>query len=72
MLGYKSSSFEWVLAQIGDSFPSLVIMDMLLCGIKEMCTTKKFKHVSKLMIKYYFKIINCNILNIYYLIRRRS
>lgn len=48
MLGYKSSSFEWVLAQIGDSFPSLVIMDMLLCGIKEMCTTKKFKHTEKL------------------------
>jgi len=46
MLGYKSSSFEWVLAQIGDSFPSLVITDMLLCGIKEMCATKKFKHVS--------------------------
>ena len=50
MLGYKSSSFEWVLAQIGDSFPSLVIMDMLLCGIKEMCITKKFKHVSLLII----------------------
>lgn len=48
MLGYKSSSFEWVLAQIGDSFPSLVIMDMLLYGIKEMCSTKKFKCVSKL------------------------
>lgn len=46
MLGYKSSSFEWVLAQIGDHFPSLVIMDMLLCGIKEMSATKKFKHVS--------------------------
>lgn len=46
MLGYKSSSFEWVLAQIGDNFPSLVIMDMLLCSIKEMSTTKKFKHVS--------------------------
>lgn len=50
MLGYKSSSFEWVLAQIGDSFPSLVITDMLLCGIKEMCVSKKFKHVSQLRI----------------------
>lgn len=55
MLGYKSSSFEWVLAQIGDSFPSLVIMDMLLCGIKEMCTTKKFKHVSYITTIYYLR-----------------
>jgi len=58
MLGYKSSSFEWVLAQIGDSFPSLVIMDMLLCGIKEMCTTKKFKHVNYLTLIFYFNVID--------------
>lgn len=58
MLGYKSSSFEWVLAQIGDSFPSLVIMEMLLCSIKEMCTTKKFKHVSFLNIIYVNNVIH--------------
>lgn len=57
MLGYKSSSFEWVLAQIGDSFPSLVIMDMLLCGIKEMSATKKFKHVSFKIIRDYLNIL---------------
>ncbi|XP_050437485.1 integrator complex subunit 5 isoform X2 [Adelges cooleyi] len=48
MLGYKSSSFEWVLAQIGESFPSLIIRNMLICGIKEMCSINKFKHTEKL------------------------
>ncbi|XP_050532909.1 integrator complex subunit 5 [Daktulosphaira vitifoliae] len=48
MLGYKSSSFEWVLAQIGESFPSLIVKYMLMYSVKEMCTTKKFKHTEKL------------------------